>query len=281
MWKCAWFSGFVPRRARLILRTPSVFGLFCQVAVSRHVAKHKLIIKVGKLNKKWSLVLNNVTTLLNTYVLSDVFPLVLFLSGSDPTTWCYIHAASFQPPLTPHLVWPPTRSRKSVWGVAWLWSFGLCWRHISDQWHSMPVIHHVRSPASAAKIFPSLCIFNFLVTSRLYYEWLCIFVVLLCFEGIVRRRLFSGFMFDVYFSVTYLPVLISVRQKDSQNYSCRVDLVTRPIHIMAQLLVAFPPQYSQRSSSYILEWYYCVCFNPNEAPALQAVKVVQELDEIG
>ena len=75
------------------------------------------------------------------------------------------------------------------------------------------VIQHVRSPANAAKIFPPLFVCNFIVTSGLYYEWLCISVVLLCVEGIVRRRLFSGFLLDVYFSVTYLPALISVRQK--------------------------------------------------------------------
>lgn len=141
------------------------------------------------------------------------FTLVRFLSGSDPTTWCYIHAASYHPSLTQPLVWLPTRSRKSVWGVAWPWSFDLCWRHIRDQLPCMPVVQHVRWPANAAKIFPSICVCNFLVTSRLCYEWLCIFVILLCFEGIVRRRLFSGFMFDGHFSVTYLPVSIFVRQK--------------------------------------------------------------------
>jgi len=54
--------------------------------------------------------------------------------------------------------WLLTRSRKSVWGVAWPWSFGLCWRRVWDQWPCMPIIHHVRSAANAANFFPSVCV---------------------------------------------------------------------------------------------------------------------------
>lgn len=96
---------------------------------------------------------------------------------------------------------------------------------LQDQLPCMPVIQHVRSPANAAKIFPSICVcvcvFSLL---QAFVLWM---IVLLCCFALLRRHRSTKVVLGIYvwrlfFCYLFTGFDICKAKKDCQNYSCSV-----------------------------------------------------------